>query len=244
MVRPLIWVEVALLAGGACGDFVSTNYKEYNDGVLGHRPHLEFHSSDQYAPIMQATIWNSEAISDKGSHIFLRHDGNDTSPLASPLIIDARDLSAVFMNRTFKNVFGTRIQEDRGKKYLTFWEGEKGNGVGDGYGLAYDDTYRLIYKVWAQNIQVHSDLHEFAFTGNGTALVTGVNPIEALQSDFPQWELPYNLDILDAIFQEIDLETNEVVFNWRALDHINPMDSYEPMGPGWDAYHINSIEKV
>lgn len=246
MVLPFIWAStIAILAAGACGDFVSTNYDEYNDGVLGHRPHLEFHSSDEYAPIMQATIWDSDAISDAGSHIFLRHDGNDTSPLASPLIIDARDLSAVYMNRTFQNVFGTRVQENKGKKYLTFWEGEKGNGIGDGYGLAYDDTYRLVYKVSAQNIQVHSDLHEFAFTGNGSALVTGVNSIQVSPSIFPQWELPpFGIEILDAVFQEIDLETNEVLFHWRALDHISPMDSYESMGRGWDAYHINSIEKV
>ncbi|KAJ6000598.1 arylsulfotransferase [Penicillium waksmanii] len=245
MVLPFIWASIAVLAAGACGDFVSTNYDEYNDGVLGHRPHLEFHSSDEYAPIMQATVWDSDAISDAGSHIFLRHDGNDTSPLASPLIIDARDLSAVYMNRTFKNVFGTRVQENKGKKYLTFWEGEKGNGIGDGYGLAYDDTYRLVYKVSAQNIQVHSDLHEFAFTGNGSALVTGVNSIQVHPSMFPQWELPpFSIEILDAVFQEIDLETNEVLFHWRALDHINPLDSYESMGRGWDAYHINSIEKT
>ncbi|KAJ5085930.1 hypothetical protein N7532_010701 [Penicillium argentinense] len=244
MVSPLIWAGVVVLARAASGDFVSTNYDEYNDGVLGHRPHLEYHSSTEFSPIFQATVWNSDEISEKGSHIFIRHDGNDTSPLATPLVIDAHDLSAVYMNRTFKNVFGTRVQENFGKKYLTFWEGEKGYGVGDGYGLAFDDTYRLAYKVWAQNIQVHSDLHEFAFTGNGTALVTGVNPTRILQSEFPQWNLPYNLDMLDAIFQEIDLETNEVIFNWRAIDHINPMDSFEPGATGWDAYHINSIEKT
>lgn len=233
-----------MLTGEGRGDFISTNYDKYNDGVLGHRPHLEFHSSNEYAPIMQATVWNSEAISDRGSHIFLRHDGNDTSPLATPLILDAHDLSAVYMNRSFQNVFGTRVQENKGKRYLTFWEGEKGYGIGDGYGLAFDDTYRLRYKVSAQNMQVHSDLHEFAFSGNGTALVTGINSIRVLQSEFPQWDLPHSLSILDAVFQEIDLETNEVIFNWRALDHVNPLDSYEPIGSGWDAYHINSIEKV
>ncbi|OQE14361.1 hypothetical protein PENSTE_c036G09082 [Penicillium steckii] len=244
MVLSLLWVGITVLAGEARGDFISTNYDEYNDGVLGHRPHLEFHSSNEYAPIMQATVWNSEAISEKGSHIFLRHDGNDTSPLATPLILDAHDLSAVYMNRTFQNVFGTRVQENEGKRYLTFWEGEKGYGIGDGYGLAFDDTYRLAYKVSAQNMQVHSDLHEFAFTGNGTALVTGVNSIRILRSEFPQWDLPHSLSILDSVFQEIDLETNEVIFNWRALDHVNPLDSYEPIGSGWDAYHINSIEKT
>ncbi|KAJ5175680.1 arylsulfotransferase [Penicillium canariense] len=148
------------------------------------------------------------------------------------------------MNRSFQNVFGTRIQENFGKNYLTFWEGEKGDGIGDGYGLAYDDNYRLAYKVSAQNIKVHSDLHEFAFTGHGTALVTGVDKVLARGSDYKDWAVPDVFEILDGIVQEIELGTNKVLFNWRALDHIDPMDSFEPRGSGWDAYHLNSIEKT
>ncbi|KAL2820430.1 ASST-domain-containing protein [Aspergillus granulosus] len=240
------------LAQAVRGDYVSTNYQRYNAGELGHRPHLEFQSSSEYAPLLQVNVWNPESISATGSHIFLRHDGNQSSPLSSPLILDAHDLSAVYMNRTFNNVFGTRVQENFGKKYLTFWAGDKGNGIGDGYGLAYDDTYRLAYKVSAQNINnVHADLHEFAFTGNGTALVTGVDRIRVRGNDLSEkygWDyvLPDGLeiDILDGVFQEVDLQTNEVLFDWRALDHVNPLDSFEQMGSGWDAYHINSIEKT
>ncbi|KAL4993332.1 ASST-domain-containing protein [Aspergillus recurvatus] len=255
MVRRFLWrcwsALVCAQAVEVRGDSVSTNYDRYNDGELGHRPHLEFQSSSEYAPLLQVNVWNPDAISPTGSHIFLRHDGNESSPLSSPLILDAHDLSTVYINRTFNNVFGTRVQENFGRKYLTFWAGDKGNGIGDGYGLAYDDTYRLAYKVSAQNINVHADLHEFAFTGTGTALVTGVNHIRVrgnVLSEKYGWHyvLPdeLELDVLDAVFQEIDLETNEVLFDWRALDHINPLDSFEPMGSGWDAYHINSIEKT
>ncbi|KAK2760372.1 hypothetical protein FQN54_002442 [Arachnomyces sp. PD_36] len=245
MILSFTCVCIAAFARAARGDFISTDYDKYNDGELGHRPHLEFHSSDEFAPILQANIWDRDAISDKGSHIFVKHDGNKSAPLSSPLIIDSTDLSAVYMNRTFKNVFGTRVQENFGKKYLTFWEGNKGAGIGDGYGLAFDDTYRLAYKVWAQDLEVKSDLHEFAFTGNGTALVTGVDKLMAKRSDFtPEWEVPEEFEVLDSIFQEIDLETNEVLFNWRALEHVNPMDSFEPRASGWDAYHTNSIEKT
>lgn len=239
------WLALAASIHHVSADFVSTDYEGYNDGDLGHRPHLEFQSSTEYAPVLQANIWNHSAISSVGSHIFLRHDGNETSPLSSPLILDAADLSAVYMNRTFHNVFGTRVQKNFGKRYLTFWEGEKGDGIGDGYGLAFDESYRLVYKVWAQNLRVHSDLHEFAFTGNGTALVTGVNKLFIQGKDYDSsWGVPYQLELLDAVFQELDLETNDVVFEWRALDHINPMESYEPRANGWDAYHLNSIEKV
>lgn len=239
------WTWCLSLAVRISADFISTDYTSYNDGDLGHRPHLEFQSSSEFAPVLQANIWNHTAISSTGSHIFLKHDGNDSIPLSSPLILSASDLSAVYLNRTFHNVFGTRVQKNHGKRYLTFWEGEKGNGIGDGYGLAFDESYRLVYKVWAQNLRVHSDLHEFAFTGNGTALVTGVNQLFIQGKDYDSaWGVPYQLELLDAVFQELDLETNDVVFEWRALDHINPMESYEPRANGWDAYHLNSIEKV
>lgn len=244
MILSFVWVCLAAFVLEVRGDFVSVNYQKYNNGDFGHRPHLEFHSSREYSPVLQVNIWDQDAISQEGSHIFLRHDGNESSPLSSPLILNANDLSAVFMNRSFQNVFGTRVQENFGKKYLTFWEGDKGEGIGDGYGLAYDDTYRLVYKISAQNIRVHSDLHEFAFTGNGTALVTGVNKIRARGANYKGWNLPFEFEILDGIIQEIDLETNEVLFDWRALDHVNPLDSYEGRGLGWDAYHLNSIEKV
>lgn len=230
----------------AQGDLVSTDYDSYNKGKLGHRPHLDFLSSDEFAPMLQVNTWDETAISTRGSHIFLRHDGNDTSPLATPLILDARDLSAVYMNRSFENVFGTRVQENWGKRYLTFWAGQKGDGVGDGWGLAYDENYRLAYKVSAQHISSHADLHEFAFTGHGTALVTGVDRVMVHTKEWKAkgWRGPSKLRVLDAIFQEIDLETGEVLFDWRALHHLDPMDSYEKSGSGWDVFHLNSIEKV
>ncbi|KAJ5701867.1 hypothetical protein N7488_009415 [Penicillium malachiteum] len=236
---------IAALAQSVSADFVSTDYDGYNEGDFGHRPHLEFQSSTEFAPVLQANIWNYSAISPTGSHIFLKHDGNITIPISSPLILDSKDLSAVYMNRSFENVFGTRIQANQGKKYLTFWEGQKGDGIGDGYGLIFDDTYRLTYKISAQNMKVHSDLHEFALTGDGTALVTGVDKRLIHGSDYDRsWDIPRSLDVLEAVFQEIELETNEVVFEWRSLQHINPMESYEPRTSGWDAYHINSIEKT
>jgi hypothetical protein len=76
--------------------------------------------------------------------------------------------------------------------------------------------------------------------------VTGVDKVTKQNSDFdPSWETPDRFEVLDALFQELDLETNEVLFEWRALDHVNPMESFEPRGlTGWDAYHMNSIQKV
>lgn len=244
MATLLTWLWLAVLAATCRGDYISRDYQLYNSGDLGDRPSLRFLSSDEFSPVLQVNIWNTTAISDKGSHIFLRHDGVPASPLSSPLILDAQDLTTVFVSRNYDNVFGTRVQENLGKSYLTFWAGRKGYGLGDGFGLVFDDTYRLAYNVSAQGIALHSDLHEFALTGHGTALVTGVDDVLVDTSGWDDWQGPAAFPVLNALFQEIDLETNEVLFSWQALDHISPMDSFETMAKDWDAFHLNSVQKV
>lgn len=58
--------------------------------------------------------------------------------------------------------------------------------------------------------------------------------------------------ILDSIFQEVDLDTGELIFEWRASDHIavdstmrSTLDSDDGKTPtsGFDYFHINSIDK-
>lgn len=58
--------------------------------------------------------------------------------------------------------------------------------------------------------------------------------------------------LLDSIFQEVDLETGELIFEWRASHHIpiestmrSTLDTDEGLSPssGFDYFHMNSIEK-
>ncbi|KAL1902497.1 hypothetical protein Sste5346_001478 [Sporothrix stenoceras] len=248
-------------------DLTATNYDAYNEGAMGHRPFQRFRTIDEFGPVLQVTTWDKTATSStnstlsSGSHIFMRHDGHDEldlhghrkpgqshTSLSSPLILDASDLSTVYVNRSFHNVFGARIQEDRGKKYFTFWAGHNIGGFGDGRGLVYDETYRLIYNVTADNPN-HVDLHEFALTGHGTALVAAVEwlSMDALIANWSSLDDHKHLSgarLLDSRFQEIDLETNKVLFDWRATDHIDPADSMEGRSNAWDPYHLNSIQKT
>lgn len=244
-----ILLAVTYLSAPVCGEYISTDYDTYNLGGLGHRPSHHYRSSKEYTPVLQVNIWNETAVAQPGlgSHIFLRHDGPNSAAQSAPLILDARDLTAVYVNRSFANVFGPRVQEDRGKKYLTFWAGNKGDpeGLGDGFGLAYDEEYRLVYNVSAQGLGTHADLHEFEFTGQGTVLVNAVDPVVSHSAEWVGWAGGEEYPVLDAVVQEIDLDTNEVLFSWRALDHINPMDTVSPLITiDWDAFHLNSIEKV
>lgn len=53
--------------------------------------------------------------------------------------------------------------------------------------------------------------------------------------------------VLDSLFYEIDIKTNNVLFKWDALKHIPISKSSVTVRGGkklheaWDAYHINSV---
>ncbi|KAL2858026.1 ASST-domain-containing protein [Aspergillus pseudoustus] len=189
-------------------------------------------------------------------YIFVGPRGNQEQGVA-PLIYDEeanliyqgpQEVTANFM-----------VQKLFNEDVITFWAGNM-MGLGFGYGAVHilDNSYREIYTV---NLQQHFvapdnqqrdsyiDLHESRVTHRNTLLVTAYNvtqrdltPIGGRPDDF----------MLDAMFFEIDIATNEIVYSWSALDHLDEIplaDSKqywaEDVGSQetpWDAYHINSVE--
>jgi hypothetical protein len=102
-------------------------------------------------------------------------------------------------------------------------------------------TYREIARVRAGN-GYRGDLHEFLITPEDTALLvayaarqTDISPIGGLE-DGMAWE---------GIVQEVDIESGQVIFEWRSLDHVGIEESYIelPEDPDYvyDYFHINSI---
>lgn len=95
---------------------------------------------------------------------------------------------------------------------------------------------------------VGADAHEFFLTPHCTAIITAYQP--------RKYDLSaYNIStgyLMDNLFQEIDLATNELIFQWRASDFINISQSYVnativgsglEVDRGFDFFHINSVEK-
>lgn len=121
-----------------------------------------------------------------------------------------------------------------------------------------DETYTLRYQIKPGGNYTIGDMHEFQLTGDGTALISIYEPIEA---DLSFIGGPSKGYLLDSIFQEIDIETGEVLFEWSASSHIplnatsntfarcshNPKNAYNGCGnrsqTSFDYYHLNSIEK-
>jgi len=142
----------------------------------------------------------------------------------------------------------------RGEPHLCFYQGTQMLGWGMGHGVIMDKHYRIVMSVEAGSFQATSDMHEFYLLPDGrTALLT-----QFLRSayDLCDYGICSGLGYLqEGAFQEVDVETGKVVFEWRSLDHIDLSESY--VGPGtteisgtgreaqspWDYFHINSVDK-
>ena len=120
-----------------------------------------------------------------------------------------------------------------------------------------DNTYTIQHEISAPGFKF-GDMHEFQITGNDTALLTVYNPTPMDLSSIGGSKDGY---ILDGIFQEIDVESNTVLFQWNSSSHI-PLDASDKSFKGcsndpkkaflgcgnaeesaFDYYHINSVQK-
>jgi len=131
-----------------------------------------------------------------------------------------------------------RVQRYRGSPVLTWWEGsiELGHGVGE-YVIA-DSSYRTVRRVQAAR-GLRGDLHEFVITPRDTALLTSYVVTNA---DLTAVGGTRAGTIQDAIFQEIDLASGNVLLEWHSLDHVGLQESYAPVGADWDFCHVNSLD--
>jgi hypothetical protein len=130
-----------------------------------------------------------------------------------------------------------QVQRYRGSPVLTWWEGsiELGHGVGE-YVIA-DTSYRTVRRVQAAR-GLRGDLHEFVITPRGSALLTSY---VVRNADLTPVGGPRKGTIQDAIFQEIDLASGELLLEWHSLEHIPMAESYAPVEANWDFFHINSV---
>ncbi|KAF1997141.1 hypothetical protein P154DRAFT_497530 [Amniculicola lignicola CBS 123094] len=153
------------------------------------------------------------------------------------------------------SIWSTNFQAARwkGKDVLFSFEGDHNPGYGHGHGhtTILDQHYETIRELRAGNHKI-TDKHEFHVIDEKTALIQVYQPTprdltEWGASDEQQW-------IVNAIFQELDIETGELLFEWASLDHVSPSEAILPINPGqagsgfnssdaWDYFHINSVDK-
>lgn len=210
-------------------------------------PQQTFRSSDIVAPVFQINSIDREQVDD-ARYIFIGSVYGHMK--AGPMIIDSRDFSLVYADQQYENSYTSEVQTIDGERYLTFWEGYHTRGHANGYCLIFDENYNLKYNLTAQGLNgALADMHEMTITENKTVIFS------------TYFNIPYNCSavggpedalLMDSGFQEVDLETNEVLFDWSASKHFSIEDSaafYRKgfgVGPdsGFDFAHINSVQKV
>jgi len=136
-----------------------------------------------------------------------------------------------------------RVQRYLGRTVLTWWQGTISiHGFGLGVGEIYSTSYRPIATVHAGD-GLAEDLHELTITPSGTALITAWKP---LYCDLAGVGGRAYGALYDAVFQEIDIRTGLVTYEWDSLEHVPLSDSYMPpsgASVGWpfDWFHLNSV---
>jgi Arylsulfotransferase (ASST) len=157
-----------------------------------------------------------------------------------PMIVD--DQGQLVWYSKYRSARDFRVQRYQGKPVLSWWEGKVVAGHGVGEYVIFDDSYREIARVRAGN-GLRGDLHEFVIAPQDTALLTAY---EAATVDLSAVGGPEDGVAWDGIAQEVNIETGEVLFEWRSLAHVGVEESYvhPPYDPAYayDYFHINSID--
>ncbi len=188
--------------------------------------------------------------------------GKDTDTASGDIFLDAQKdghpgtyiLNAKADTRWFhpspkNSEFNLRVQGYHGRPVLTFWQGGITSfGLGHGKGEILDQNYRTIHTLTAGNgFQKQGiDLHELTLghEGNeGTAFVPIWNEVPRNLSSVGG---PANGTVIDWIIQEIDVQTNKVIWQWHSLAHVPISASYQRYisGQPYDYFHLNSIQQL
>ncbi|PQE26717.1 arylsulfotransferase protein [Rutstroemia sp. NJR-2017a BVV2] len=218
-----------------------TDYDAFNAGVYGEWPTQRYYSSDLISPHFLVNTWNQSAMSNR-SHIFMAPSLGGQG--ATPFIFSSKDLSLVYADPRWNGGSDTKLQFFDGKPYISFWSGVDFHGHGTGGGVMLNSSYGMEYNLTVNGIAGGADSHEFQLTDDGGALI---NNYHTMVADVSSVGGPNGGKVLTGSFQEIDIKTGWVRFQWNALDHFEVAESksgYSDNEWGWDWFHMNSIQKT
>ncbi|RMY41205.1 hypothetical protein D0866_00742 [Hortaea werneckii] len=229
--------------------------EKYNSGDLGRYVTQSYKTTKEIAPRFNINLPFTNC--DDGSYIFIAPRG--WVPDATLYIIDAEGNMVWTLDKQYGEVYNFAVQEYKGEPYLTFWAGNDavgGHGAGTYYmgyasladdGEQYDQSYQQYKEISGAN-GISADLHSFEITEDDTAVSSLYEPYKVNLEGVKGWDKDGDGYVWDALFQEIDIETGEALFQWRASDHVDFRESFVGVNKAthddpWDFFHINTIEK-
>ncbi|KAK6002316.1 hypothetical protein QM012_001954 [Aureobasidium pullulans] len=153
----------------------------------------------------------------------------------------------IWMDESFgPYVMNLKVQEYQGEQYITFWSGDIDSGFGLGTYYMLNCNYE-VFKQFSASKTLENDFHEFTITTDDTALLTSYDTISMDPGSLGAQDRGW---IYDSLFRELDIETGEIIFEWRASDHFAINDTFYPIGSAgqspeapFDFFHINSVDK-
>jgi hypothetical protein len=155
------------------------------------------------------------------------------------LILDEQGEVVWFRPTRPDTVMNFRTALYKGEPVLTWWQGRAHRGLGVGFHVIVDSTYREIARLPA-GAGRQSDLHEFMLTPRGTAIVTSY---EVRAANLSRVGGPSSGQVIGGIVQEIAIPSARVLFEWRSLDHVAIDEAYNPWnGHAYDYFHVNSVD--
>jgi Arylsulfotransferase (ASST) len=215
-------------------DRISTTPRKIVPGAAGEEQ--SFHSRPELHPPVVTVTAQSPADAE-GDEFVAPYGGPGQ---AGPMIVEPDGALVWFKPLpTHTEATNLQVQEYEGKPVLTWWQGNiSEHGFGLGEDVIADQTYTDIAHVRAGN-GLQADLHEFQLT----ALITAYEPIYC---DLGALGGPEDGAVTDSVFQEVDVRTGLVMYEWTSVDHVGLDESYERASTTsdpfpFDFFHLNSI---
>ncbi|KAF8849296.1 hypothetical protein BDZ45DRAFT_697679 [Acephala macrosclerotiorum] len=219
------------------------NDQAFDAAAYGVYPVQRYRSTDLVSP--HVNVLQSSPECDSSLYTLLTPRGSSTSE-PTGVILDHEGHLIWTSGWEGQQIYNLLVQEYKGESYLTFWAGNDAvGGHGAGFYYMLDKHYNLFLKIGAAG-GLDGDLHDFRLTENGTALMTVYQVINKDLSDLGK---PWVGEIWDCLIQEVDIETGELIFQWRASDHYKVSDTLRDIGDdggigrAFDFFHMNSIAK-
>lgn len=217
-------------------------------------PTQSFHSVDLQPPVLEITKNGPTAPG------YLFFSPPETGAL---IMADDRTGGDLIWAGPSEVVFAFDMAELDSEPILVYWTGTAiPDPGGFGYGMVkvFNSAYENIYNVTlpeftgffytGSNATYNSyiDLHESFVTDRGSVLVTATN---VTQADLTSVGGPSNGWVRQSLFYEINIKTNEILYQWNSWDHRDqiPLTGTleELHGSGSDSsnafnyFHINAV---
>ncbi|KAJ6031719.1 hypothetical protein N7540_002451 [Penicillium herquei] len=135
-----------------------------------------------------------------------------------------------------------QVHTYRGEQMLSIFEGSHNSPIGHGHGHTsiFDNRYRLLDEIKGGGHTL-ADQHEFLFFDNHSAVFTVFDPEIADLSPYGATEESQSW-ILDNKIQKVDTDSNRVLWEWSALDHLDPAGTNITLQSGNAGLGVNSSQ--